>query len=95
MSILSEMSRLQAARNKLRNKAIALGIGVSTDKLDVIANEFDGINNIGAATAEIQAGESYTIPAGYHNGDGVITAVPGGNDAEFEAWLDYIIGGIE
>lgn len=95
MSILSEMSRLQAARNKLRNKAIALGIGVSTDKLDVIADEFDGINNIGAVTEDLQAGESYTIPAGYHNGQGVVTAVSGGDDPNIEAWLDYIIGGMK
>lgn len=80
MSTATEIARLQAARNKLRTKAVALGIGVSTDKLDVIADEFDAIVNRGAVSAQVQEGDTYTIPAGYHNGSGTVSGVSGGGN---------------
>lgn len=43
MSIATEIARLQSARNKLRTKAVALGIGAQTDKLDDLADEFNEI----------------------------------------------------
>lgn len=78
MSTATEIARLQAARNKLRNKAVALGIGLSTDKLDAIADEFDGIVNRGAVSATVREGDTYTIPAGFHNGAGTVSGVSGG-----------------
>lgn len=80
MSTATEIARLQAARNKLRTKAVALGIGVSTDKLDVIADEFDAIVNRGAVSAQVQEGDTYTIPAGFHNGSGTVSGVSGGGN---------------
>lgn len=80
MSISTEIARLQAARNKLRTKAVALGIGISTDKLDDLADEFDGIVNRGAVSATVQEGDTYTIPAGFHNGSGTVSGVGGGGN---------------
>ena len=37
MSISTEISRIQTARNTLRTKAVDLGIGTNTDKLDALA----------------------------------------------------------
>lgn len=85
MSIATEISRLQTARNTLRTKAVALGIGLSTDKLDDLATEFDSIVNRGAVTASVQEGDTYTIPAGYHNGSGTVSGVSGGGNYSLQA----------
>ena len=73
MSTATEISRLQTARNTIRNKMVALGLGTSTDLLDDLATEINGITNQGAVTATVQEGDTYTIPAGYHNGSGTVS----------------------
>ena len=80
MSIATEISRIQTARNTLRTKAVDLGIGTSTDKLDTLATAFSGITNRGAVSAQVQEGDTYTIPAGYHNGSGTVAGVSGGGN---------------
>lgn len=80
MSIATEISRITAARNKLRTKAVGLGIGSSTDNLTTLANAFDGIENRGAVSAQVQEGDTYTIPAGYHDGSGTVSGVSGGGN---------------
>lgn len=80
MSIATEISRIQTARNKLRTKAVGLGIGTSTDSIDTLATAFDGITNRGAVSAQVQEGDTYTIPAGYHNGSGTVSGVAGGGN---------------
>lgn len=80
MSTQQEILRLQTARNTIRTKCVALGIGTSTDKLDDLATAIDGITNRGAVSAEIQEGATYTIPAGYHNGSGTVSGVAGGGN---------------
>lgn len=80
MSTATEISRLQTARNTIRNKMVALGLGESTDLLDDLATEIDGIANNGAVSATVQEGESYTIAAGYHNGSGTVVGVSGGGN---------------
>lgn len=85
MSISTEITRIQTARNTLRTKAIALGIGTSSDKLDDLADEFDAIVNQGAVTATVQEGDSYTIPAGYHNGSGTVSGVAGGGNYQLQS----------
>lgn len=71
---------MQTARNTIRNKMVNLGLGTSTDLLDDLATEIDGIVNQGAVTATVQEGDSYTIPAGYHNGSGTVSGVSGGGN---------------
>lgn len=85
MSIATEIARLQTARNTLRTKAVALGIGRSTDKLDDLADEFDAIVNQGAVSASVQEGDTYTIPAGYHNGAGTVSGVAGGGNYNLQS----------
>lgn len=80
MSTQTEITRLQTARNTIRNKMVALGLGTSTDKLDALATEINGIKNQGAVDANVKEGESYTIPAGYHNGSGTVKGVSGGGN---------------
>lgn len=80
MSIATEISRIQTARNTLRTKAVDLGIGTSTDKLDTLASAFSGITNRGAVSAQVQEGDTYTIPAGFHNGSGTVSGVSGGGN---------------
>lgn len=85
MSVATEISRLQTARNTLRTKGVALGICSSTDKIDDIATAFDGITNQGAVTATVQEGATYTIPAGFHNGSGTVSGVAGGGSYSLQA----------
>ena len=59
---------------------VALGLGESTDLLDDLADEIDGISNQGAVSATVQEGDTYTIPAGYHNGSGTVSGVSGGGN---------------
>lgn len=82
MSISTEISRIQANRNTIRTKLVELGMATSVDKLDALASAIDGIINRGAVSVEIMEGTTYTIPAGYHNGSGVVKAL---TDAEGEA----------
>lgn len=80
MSTATEITRLQNARNTIRDKLIDLGLANSTAKIDVLATAVDGIVNNGAVSAEVTEGAAYTIPAGYHNGSGTVTGVAGGGN---------------
>lgn len=75
MSIATELSRIQANRNAIRAKLVELGMATSMDKLDALASAIEGIVNRGAVSVEILEGTTYTIPAGYHNGSGVVKAI--------------------
>jgi len=85
MSTATEISRLQAARNTIRNKMVNFGLGESTDLLDDLATEIDGIVNRGAVNATVQEGQSYTVPAGYHNGSGTVVGVSGGGNYQLQS----------
>lgn len=85
MSTQTEITRLQDARNKLRTKGVELGITTGTDKLDAIALAFEGIQNQGAVSAQVQEGDTYTIPAGYHNGSGTVSGVSGGGNYNLQS----------
>lgn len=85
MSTSTELTRIQSARNTIRDKLIDLGLANSTAKLDVLATAVDGIVNQGAVSAEVQEGTAYTIPAGYHNGSGTVTGVAGGGNYTLQA----------
>lgn len=80
MSTSTEITRLQNARNTIRDKLIDLGLATSTTKLDGLATAVDGIVNNGAVSAEVQEGATYTIPAGYHDGSGTVSGVAGGGN---------------
>ena len=80
MSITIELSRVQTSRNTIRAKLVELGMATSTDKLDALATALENLINRGAVNAEVKEGETYTIPAGYHNGSGVVSGVKGGGN---------------
>lgn len=80
MSTATEIARLTDARNTIRDKLIDLGLATSTSKLDALADAVDGIANRGAVSATVQEGDTYTIPAGYHNGSGTVSGVSGGGN---------------
>lgn len=80
MSTSTEISRLTTARNTIRDKLIDLGLATSTSKLDALATAVDGIANRGSVSATVQEGDTYTIPAGYHNGSGTVSGVAGGGN---------------
>lgn len=50
MSVATEISRIQTARNTIRAKAVELGIGTIVDTLDKLATEIEGIENRGAVS---------------------------------------------
>lgn len=85
MSTQTEITRLQTARNKLRTWLVGLGLAASTDKLDTLATAAAAIKNQGAIDASVKEGESYTIPAGYHNGTGTVKGVAGGGSYQLQS----------
>lgn len=85
MSTATEISRLTDARNLIRDKLIDLGLATSTDKIDDLATAIDGIANRGAVSATVQEGDTYTIPAGYHNGSGTVSGVSGGGNYSLQS----------
>ena len=80
MSISAEISRIQTDRNTIRAKLVELGLVVSTATLDACAAAIESVINQGAVNAQVQEGETYTIPAGYHNGSGTVAGVSGGGN---------------
>ena len=85
MSIATELAKLQTARNKIRTKLVALGLVTAAAKLDDCATAVDGISNQGAVSATVQEGDTYTIPAGYHNGSGTVSGVAGGGNYKLQS----------
>lgn len=80
MSVATEIARIQTDRNTIRNKLIDFGLAESTSNLDALATAVDGIVNCGAVSAQVQEGDTYTIPKGYHNGAGTVSGVSGGGN---------------
>ena len=68
MSIATQISRLETDRNTIRAKLVELGMATSTDKFDALAEAIANLINRGAVSVSVKEGETYTIPAGYHNG---------------------------
>lgn len=85
MSTQTEITRLQTARNTIRNWLVGLGLATATDKLDALATKAAAIRNQGAIDASVKEGESYTIPEGYHNGTGTVKGVAGGGNYQLQA----------
>ena len=85
MSIATYISSIETSRNAIRNKLIELGIAASSDKLDKLATAIEGIMNQGAVSITVQEGDTYTIPAGYHNGSGTVSGIAGGGNYTLQA----------
>ena len=85
MSIATEIARIQTDRNTIRNKLIEIGLAQSNSNLDALATAIDGIENRGAVSAQVQEGDTYTIPKGYHNGSGTVSGVAGGGNYSLQS----------
>lgn len=85
MSISTELARIQEARNTLRTKAVELKIQSGTEKLDELAEDYNGIQNQGQVSAQVKEGETYTIPKGYHDGTGTVSGVSGGGSYNLQS----------
>lgn len=85
MSIATELSRIQSDRNTIRAKLVELGMANNTDKLDALALAIEGIVNRGAVSVTVQEGDTYTIPAGYHNGSGTVSGIAGGGNYNLQS----------
>lgn len=75
MSIATQISRIQGEKSKIAIKLSDMGLVESTANLETLATAIEKIPNKGAVTATVRQGESYTIPAGYHNGSGTVTGL--------------------
>ncbi len=78
MSIETELTRIQTDRNTIRAKLVEMGMATNTSNLDALAAAIEALVNQGAVSATVKEGETYTIPAGYHNGNGTVSGVGGG-----------------
>ena len=85
MSIETQIIRLQEARDTIKTKLVELGVVESSAKLDTCATAISQIENKGAVSASVREGETYTIPAGYHNGAGTISGVSGGGNYSLQS----------
>lgn len=85
MSIATELSRIQADRDTIRAKLVALGMANNTDNLTHLATAIEALIDRGAVSVNIKEGETYTIPAGYHNGSGTVKGVAGGGNYDLQA----------
>lgn len=85
MSVATYISSIETSRNVIRNKLVELGMAASSDKLDKLATAIEGIVNQGAVNITVQEGDTYTIPAGYHNGNGTVSGVTGGGSYTLQA----------
>jgi hypothetical protein len=75
MSVSNEVTRIQAARNAIRNTLLAWGVAQADDSIDELAAALAALPNRGAVEEALEEGQTYTIPQGYHNGSGSVTNV--------------------
>lgn len=85
MSVTTELSRIQADRNTIRAKLVELGMATSVDNLTKLASAIESLVNQGAVQINVKEGETYTIPAGYHNGSGTVSGVAGGGNYSLQS----------
>ena len=85
MSIATQIRRIEANRNTIRDKLVELGMATATEKLDTLAEAIDDLVNRGAVSATVKEGDTYTIPAGYHNGSGTVSGVSGGGSYNLQS----------
>lgn len=85
MSTQTEIARILADRNTIRTKLVELGMATNTDNLTKLADAIEGLVNRGAISVTVQEGDTYTIPAGYHNGSGTVSGVAGGGNYNLQS----------
>ena len=84
VTIEDKLLGIETSRNIIRAKLIELGLVDSGAKLDALAAVIEQIINRGAVSVQVKEGETYTIPAGFHNGSGTVSGVSGGGDYKLQ-----------
>lgn len=75
MSIATEIERLQTLKSKLRTKLVSMLGVASTATLEDCVTAIEGIAEQ-SVNANLDSEKTvYTVPAGYHNGDGEVSIV--------------------
>ena len=85
MSVATYIAAIESSRNTIRNKLVELGLAQSGDKLERLAAAIESLVNQGAVSVTVQEGDTYTIPAGFHNGNGTVSGVGGGGNYSLQA----------
>ena len=85
MSVSTYIANIESSRNIIRNKLVELGMAASGDKLDKLATAIESLINQGAVSVTVREGDTYTIPKGYHNGNGTVSGVSGGGNYSLQA----------
>ena len=85
MSIQTQITRIQTARNTIRTKLVELHLVESTANIDQLATAITGIQNNGNVSAEVKEGETYTIARGWHDGSGTVSGVAGGGNYSLQS----------
>lgn len=83
-TIETKFLRIENARDVIRAKLVELGIAESSMHLDALAAIIADIVNQGAVSVQIKEGQTYTIPAGFHNGSGTVSGIAGGGEYKLE-----------
>lgn len=76
-NISTELGRILKARNDIRSKLNSMNLGTSSDNITTLSSIVNDIPYQGNIIANVNVGESYTIPRGYHTGSGTITGTQG------------------
>lgn len=84
MSVQSEITRIQTARNTIRTKLNGFGLVETTADIVDCADAVNGIANRGTIDTSVKEGESYTIQPGYYVG-GSVKGVAGGGNYELQS----------
>ena len=85
MSIADKLAIIELDRNTIRAKLVELGMATSTDRLDTLAEIISNLVNRGAVSVTLKEGDTYTIPAGYHNGSGTVSGIAGGGNYSLQS----------
>lgn len=80
MSIQTQITRIQEARNSIRTKLVELHLVENSANITDLATAVTGIQNNGNVSAEVKEGETYTIARGWHDGSGTVSGVAGGGN---------------
>lgn len=85
MSIATRITAIESSRNTIRTKLVELGLVGSAAKLDACAAAIEGIIKQGAINATVKEGETFNIPAGFHDGSGTVSGVGGGGNYNLQS----------
>lgn len=78
VTIEEKLLAIETSRNIIRAKLVEMGLAESSAHLDVLATAISQIIDRGAVNVTVTEGDTYTIPAGFHNGSGTVSGVSGG-----------------